>query len=141
VLQEENVKTSESQPESGYRLVERRRMILPAVIIVVIVAIFLGVILGLHAFGAKMGKKMMAAAANAPQTVSTVQASAADWQSFIQATGTFRAVRGADLSAQVAGVVGEIAFDSGNEVPAGKILLRLKPNDEYAKLDQLKAAA
>jgi membrane fusion protein, multidrug efflux system len=131
----------DSQPEAGERLVERRRMILPAVIIVVIVAVVLGGILALQAFGAKMGKKMMAAAASAPQTISTIQASASDWQTFLRATGTFRAVRGADLSAQAAGVVDEITFDSGNEVPAGKILLRLKPNDDYAKLDQLKAAA
>jgi membrane fusion protein (multidrug efflux system) len=131
----------ESQPEAGYRLVERRRMILPAVIIVIIVAVVLGAILGLQAFGAKMGKKMMAAAASAPQTISTIQATATDWQTFLQATGTFRAVRGADLSAQAAGVVEQIAFDSGNEVPAGKVLLRLKPNDDYAKLEQLKAAA
>ena len=131
----------DSQPEAGERLVERRRMILPAVIIVIIVAVVLGGILALQAFGAKMGKKMMAAAASAPQTISTIQASASDWQTFLRATGTFRAVRGADLSAQAAGVVDEITFDSGNEVPAGKILLRLKPNDDYAKLDQLKAAA
>jgi membrane fusion protein, multidrug efflux system len=141
VLQEANVNTLDSQPEAGYRLVERRRMILPAVIIVVIVAIVLGAIMGLQYFGGIMGKKMMAAAASAPQTISTIEAAASDWQTFIQATGTFRAVRGADLSAQAAGVVEEIAFDSGNEVPVGKILLRLKPNDDYAKLEQLKAAA
>jgi membrane fusion protein (multidrug efflux system) len=55
--------------------------------------------------------------------------------------GTLRAVRGADLSAQASGVVDEIKFDSGNEVPAGKLLLRLKPNDDFAKLQQLQAAA
>jgi membrane fusion protein, multidrug efflux system len=131
----------ESQPDAGYRLVERRRMILPSLIIVIIVVIVLGAILGLQHFGGIMGKKMMAAAASAPQTISTIEAAASDWQTFIQATGTFRAVRGADLSAQAAGVVEQIAFDSGNEVPAGKILLRLKPNDDYAKLEQLKAAA
>jgi membrane fusion protein, multidrug efflux system len=38
-------------------------------------------------------------------------------------------------------VVDEIAFDSGNEVPAGKVLLRLKPNDNYALLQQLQAVA
>jgi membrane fusion protein, multidrug efflux system len=135
------VNTLESRPEAGYKLVERRRMILPAVIIVVIVAIVLGAIMGLQYFGGKMGKKMMAAAAAAPQTISTIQAAASEWESLIQATGTFRAVRGADLSAQAAGVVEEIAFDSGNEVPAGKILLRLKPNDDYAKLQQLQATA
>jgi membrane fusion protein (multidrug efflux system) len=37
--------------------------------------------------------------------------------------------------------VEQIAFDSGNEVPAGKVLLRLNPNDDYAKLQQLQAAA
>jgi membrane fusion protein (multidrug efflux system) len=131
----------ESQPDTSYRLVERRRMILPTLIIVIIVAIVLGAILGLQHFGGIMGKKMMAAAASAPQTISTIEAAASDWQTFIQATGTFRAVRGADLSAQAAGVVEAIAFDSGNEVPAGKILLRLKPNDDYAKLEQLKAAS
>ena len=133
--------TVESQAAGGDRLVERRRMILPAVIIVLIVAVVLGAIMGLQYFGGIMGKKMMAAAASAPQTISTIEAAASDWQTFIQATGTFRAVRGADLSAQAAGVVEQIAFDSGNEVPAGKILLRLKPNDDYAKLQQLQATA
>jgi membrane fusion protein (multidrug efflux system) len=116
-------------------------MIVPVLVIVVSVAIVLGAIIGLQYFGGKMGKKMMAAAASAPQTISTIEATASDWQSLLQATGTFRAVRGADLSAQVAGVVEEIAFDSGNDVPAGKVLLRLKPNDDYAKLQQLQAAA
>ena len=50
-------------------------------------------------------------------------------------------MRGADLSPQASGVVDEIEFDSGNDVPAGKVLLRLKPNDDYAKLQQLQAAA
>jgi len=50
-------------------------------------------------------------------------------------------VRGSDLSAQASGVVDAIEFDSGNDVPAGKVLLRLRPNDDFAKLDQLEAAA
>jgi membrane fusion protein (multidrug efflux system) len=88
-----------------------------------------------------MMKKYMGAAANAPQTVSTVTAAPATWQVRIQAIGTLRAVRGADLSAQAAGEVDKIEFESGNEVPAGKMLLRLKPNDDFAKLQQLQAAA
>jgi membrane fusion protein (multidrug efflux system) len=116
-------------------------MIVPMLIVVGVVTIVLGALSGLQYFGGQMGRKMMAAAASAPQTISTVQAAASEWQSSIQATGTFRAVRGADLSAQAAGIVDEITFDSGNEVPAGKILVRLKPNDDYAKLAELKAAA
>jgi len=135
------VKTLESQAEPGYRLVERRRMIAPMLIIVAIVAIVLGALSALQYFGGKMGRKMMAAAAAAPQSISTITAAASQWQPSIRATGTFRAVRGADLAAQAAGIVEEIAFDSGNEVPAGKTLLRLKPNDDYPKLLELQAAA
>jgi membrane fusion protein, multidrug efflux system len=135
------VSTLESGAAGGYKLAAGRRMFMPLLIICICVVVVLGAVLGLKYFGGKIGKKMMSAAAAAPQTVSTIQAASADWQSSIQSTGTLRAVRGADLSAQAAGVVDEIAFDSGLEVPAGKILLRLKPNDDYAKLQQLQAAA
>ena len=118
-----------------------KAMIKPIVIMVVAVVLILGAIFGMQRFFGGMFKKNMAAAAAAPQTVSTIEAATSEWRPFIQSTGTLRAVRGADLSAQASGVVDEIAFDSGNEVPMGKVLLRLKPNDDYAKLQQLQAAA
>ena len=118
-----------------------KAMIKPIVIMVIAVALILGTIFGMQRFFGGMFKKNMAAAAAAPQTVSTIEAATSAWRPFIQSTGTLRAVRGADLSAQASGVVDEIAFDSGNEVPLGKVLLRLKPNDDYAKLQQLQAAA
>jgi membrane fusion protein, multidrug efflux system len=116
-------------------------MIKPIVIMAIVVALVLGAVFGWQRIGAGFGKKFMAAAASAPQTVSTTVAATSQWQPYYQSTGTLRAVRGADLSAQAAGVVDQIAFDSGNEVSAGKVLLRLKPNDDYAKLQQLQAAA
>jgi membrane fusion protein (multidrug efflux system) len=118
-----------------------KAMIKPIVIMIVAVALLLGAIFGVQRYFGGMFKKSMAAAASAPQTVSTIKAATSAWQSFIQSTGTLRAVRGADLSAQASGVVDVIAFDSGNEVTSGKVLLRLKPNDDYAKLQQLQAAA
>ncbi|HEY2779547.1 MAG TPA: efflux RND transporter periplasmic adaptor subunit [Steroidobacteraceae bacterium] len=118
-----------------------KAMVLPiAIMLLGAAAVVGGVYFLKHYFGGKFAA-MNAAAAAAPQTVSTIEAAASDWQSFIQSTGTLRAVRGADLSAQAAGVVDEISFDSGNDVAAGKVLLRLKPNDDYAKLQQLQAAA
>jgi membrane fusion protein (multidrug efflux system) len=121
--------------------VKFKAMIKPLVIMLIIVAVVLGGVFAWQAFIGSMTKKYMAGAATAPQTVSTATAVATTWQSQIQAVGTLRAVRGADLSPQASGVVGEIEFDSGNEVPAGKLLLRLKPNDDFAKLQQLQAAA
>jgi membrane fusion protein (multidrug efflux system) len=88
-----------------------------------------------------MIKKGMAAGAAAPQTVSTAVATSSTWQGHTKAVGSLRAVRGADLAPQASGVVDEISFDSGNEVPKGKVLLRLRANDDPAKLAQLEAAA
>ena len=76
-----------------------------------------------------------------PATVSTVVARATDWQDTLQAVGTIRAVRGADLAAEVSGVVDSVDFDSGRDVAAGTVLLRLRPNDDAAHLADLQAAA
>jgi membrane fusion protein (multidrug efflux system) len=123
------------------RTVGYRSMIRPLIIMLLIVAVVLGGIFGWQAFIGSMTKKYMSAGAAAPQTVSTVTAAKATWQAEIRAVGTLRAVRGADLSAQAAGEVDKIEFESGDEVPAGKLLLRLRPNDDFAKLQQLQAAA
>jgi membrane fusion protein (multidrug efflux system) len=85
----------------------------------------------------------LAAAARAqepPAVVSTTVAHASDWQDRLQAVGTIRAVRGADLAAEVAGVVDTVEFESGRDVAAGTVLLRLRPNDDDAKLADLQAA-
>jgi membrane fusion protein, multidrug efflux system len=129
-----------AMPEHGTP-VKLKGMIKPFVIMILIAAVVLGGIFGWQAFIASMIKKNMSAGASAPVTVSAVTAAATKWQAQMQAVGTLRAVRGADLSAQASGVVDDIEFESGNEVPAGKVLLRLKPNDDFAKLQQLEAAA
>lgn len=120
---------------------KRPSMVKPLIIVVLLVALVIGGIFGWQAFvGSKM-KEYMAGAATAPQTVSATKAVKSDWQQQIRAVGSLRAVRGADLSTQAAGVVDQIAIESGTEVPAGKVLLKLKPNDDYAKLEQLEAAS
>jgi membrane fusion protein (multidrug efflux system) len=116
-------------------------MVKPLVIMAIVVALLLGLVFGVQTIFGKIGKKFMSAAASAPQTVSTTVAATAEWQPYYQSTGTLRAVRGADLSAQASGVVDKLDIESGKEVPLGKVLLRLKPNDDYAKLLQLQAAA
>jgi membrane fusion protein, multidrug efflux system len=127
--------------EDGRRTAPGRAMIKPLVIMALIVAVILGGVFAWQIFMGGMMKKYMGAAASAPQTVSTIAAAADQWQLRLQATGTLRAVRGADLSAQASGIVDVIDFDSGNDVPAGKLLLRLRPTDDYALLQQLQAVA
>ena len=118
-----------------------RAMVKPFLILFFAAALILGGIYGWQLFVGKMIKGAMGQMAAAPQTVSTAIAASSTWQSHTRALGTLRAVRGADLAAQASGVVDKITIDSGAEVPAGTVLLRLKPNDDPAKLAQLEAVA
>jgi membrane fusion protein (multidrug efflux system) len=63
------------------------------------------------------------------------------WQPRETAVGTARAFNGADLAAEIGGVVDQIDFESGQAVAAGTILLRLRSDDDDAKLAQLQANA
>ena len=63
------------------------------------------------------------------------------WQPNIEAVGSLRAVKGADLSLEVSGVVDSIAFNSGDDVNEGTLLLKLRSDDDQAKLESLQAIA
>ncbi|WP_419729039.1 efflux RND transporter periplasmic adaptor subunit [Lichenicola sp.] len=81
------------------------------------------------------------APAQPPQVVSAITVRASSWQSRIRAFGQVRAVQGADLSSEVSGIVDRIDFQSGTEVAAGTTLLRLRANDDDARLATLQATA
>ena len=116
-------------------------MIKRMVIMLIAVAVVFGGIFGFEAFKAKMIEKAMAALANPPQTVSTATAALQDWQPRLEAVGSLRAVNGADLSLEVAGIVEEITFNSGDDVEAGQVLIHLRDDDDVAKLQSLQASA
>ena len=118
-----------------------KAMIKPIIIMVLAVVLVLGAIFGVQRYFGGMFKKNMAAAASQPQTVSTIEATTSEWQPFIQSTGTLRAVRGADLSAQASRRGRRDFLRFGQRGHRRQGLLRLKPNDDYAKLQQLQAAA
>jgi membrane fusion protein, multidrug efflux system len=111
------------------------------VIMLVAVAIVLGGIFGFQVFKAGMIKKYMSAMSSPPQTVSASKAGTSEWQSKIAAVGSLRAVKGADLSLEVPGVVDSIAFNSGDDVQQGALLLKLRSDDDVAKLESLQATA
>lgn len=114
-------------------------MIKRLLIMLLIVGIILGGIFGFIGFKSKMMKQYMAGMGNAPQTVSTITASYQDWSPSTETIASLTAVRGADLSAEVSGVVAEILFNQGDEVAAGTPLLQLRAADDLAKLQGLKA--
>jgi membrane fusion protein, multidrug efflux system len=111
------------------------------VIMLIAVAVVFGGIFGFQAFKAYMIKKFMSAMSAPPQTVSATTARFSSWQPTIDSVGTLRAVNGADLSLEVSGVVDAISFNSGDDVKEGAVLLKLRSDDDVAKLDSLQATA
>jgi len=86
--------------------------------------------------------RMMAASKPPPPAVvSTAKAAYQDWQPELRAVGTLRAVRGADLALDVAGLVTRVNVKSGDEVRGGQLLLQLRDSEDIALLHQLEAAA
>jgi membrane fusion protein (multidrug efflux system) len=114
-----------------------KRMIL----MLLAVGVVLGGIFGFQAFKSSAIKKYMASQGAPPQTVSTTKASIQQWQPRLEAVGSLRAVNGADLSSQVAGIVSAIHFESGADVKQGAPLIELMAADDVAKLQSLKATA
>jgi membrane fusion protein (multidrug efflux system) len=76
-----------------------------------------------------------------PQTVSATEVKALDWQPQLAAVGSITAVRGVDVTTEIAGLVRSIEFKSGQEVKAGAVLVQLNADSDVAQLHSLQAAA
>jgi membrane fusion protein (multidrug efflux system) len=76
-----------------------------------------------------------------PQTVSSVHPATATWQPQIRAVATLRAAEGADLSAEVAGLVTRVNFTPGQEVKKGALLIQLRDDSDRAQLGVFRAQA
>jgi len=111
------------------------------VIMLVAVAVVFGLIFGFQVFKGVMIKKFIMAASNPPQSVSATKVGYSEWQPKIEAIGTLRAVKGADLSLEVSGIVESISFNSGDDVEEGAPLLKLRTADDVARLQSLQAMA
>jgi len=116
-------------------------MIKRMVIMLLAVGVVFGGIFGFQAFKAVMIKKFITALSNPPHTISASTAATGEWQPKIEAIGSLRAVRGADLSLETPGVVESISFNSGDDVQEGATLLKLRIADDVARLESLKAMA
>ncbi len=75
------------------------------------------------------------------QTVSVIEARTLEWQPQLAAVGTLVAVRGVDVTTEIAGLVRTVQFKSGDEVKAGQVLLQLNADSDLAALQSLQTAA
>ena len=116
-------------------------MIKRMAIMLIVAGLVLGGIFGFQEFKAKTIAKVLASQGAPTQTVSTAKAEYQEWQPRLDAVGSLRAVNGADLALEAAGIVDEIHFNSGDDVKAGALLLQLRADDDIAKLHSLEASA
>ncbi|MFM0300455.1 efflux RND transporter periplasmic adaptor subunit [Paraburkholderia sediminicola] len=122
-------------------MTERKPMTKRMVIMLICVGLLLAALVGFNLFRAHMIAKFMAGNAAPPATVSAVVAGYQSWQPQLAAVGSLRAVRGVDVTTEVAGLVREVAFNSGQEAKAGQVLVRLNADSDVALLQSLQAAA
>ncbi len=67
-----------------------------------------------------------------PVTIAAATAQGETWDSYLEAVGSVRSVRGVELTAETAGEITAIGFDSGDRVEAGQLLLVLNDEVEQA---------
>jgi len=71
-----------------------------------------------------------------PTAVTTEIAKRTQWRPTLESVGTVTAVNGVTVSTDLAGIVRDIAFESGNKVRAGDLLVHLDTTQEEAQLHQ-----
>ena len=124
-----------TNPMTGQKPPRRRLWLWMPVVVLIAVGVYAAVIVFPMAAFTVKGFPMPP-----PASVSTTKAVFEDWMPRIEMVGTFSPVRGADLSVEVPGIIDQVNFDSGGNVAAGAPLIKLRDNDDVAKLGTLEAA-
>jgi membrane fusion protein (multidrug efflux system) len=114
-------------------------MKLKIVLSVGIVLLVLGVVGGIKAVQIKTLIATSKAMVPPPDTVSSFIAREEKWQGTINAIGSIVAVQGVTIAPELAGLVQEIAFESGAVVSKGDLLARLDTSLERAQLSAIEA--
>jgi membrane fusion protein (multidrug efflux system) len=90
-----------------------------------------------HQFQAKMA--FFAKMAPPPTAVTTLVVKGKAWQPVLSAVGSLKAINGVLVSTDLAGIVSEIAFESGKPVKKGDLLVKLDTKQEEAQLQSAQA--
>src|SRR6267142_4160513 len=113
-----------------------KRMIL----MLIVTAAFIGA-LGLLKFRQIQDAMGQAAAFQPPpEAVTTIAAVQEKWPATLSAIGTMAAVQGVTVSADLPGIVDQIAFESGGPVAQGDLMVQLDTRQERAQLAAAEAA-
>jgi membrane fusion protein, multidrug efflux system len=104
------------------------------IVMLLAVAVFLGGIGTVKFRQIQAGMAMAASFQPPPEAVTTTVAQQDEWPARLSAIGSVAAVRGVTVSADLAGIVESISFESGRPVAEGTVLVRLDTKQEQAQL-------
>jgi membrane fusion protein (multidrug efflux system) len=91
--------------------------------------------IGMVKFGQiKKGMAQQASFQPPPEAVTTIVAKSEEWPSTLASIGTVEAVHGVTVAADLPGIVEKIAFQSGQTVREGDLLVQLDTKQERAQL-------
>ncbi|MBI2233427.1 MAG: efflux RND transporter periplasmic adaptor subunit [Micavibrio aeruginosavorus] len=116
-------------------------MIKRFIIVGVFAALLLGGLIGFGVFKKVMMGKFFASMVPPPSPVAMVVAKAAPVPRLLEGIGTIEAVRQVIVSPEVGGRVTGIAFEAGNVVTAGDLLVQLNDEPERGDLTRYQAQA
>ena len=106
----------------------------------ILVALFLGGVGYFNlVFKPAMIKEFVGKIAPPAATVTAEHAGTKEWVDRVKSIGTLMAIQGIDVAPEVAGIVKEYYFESGNDVPAGAKLVALDTSVEEADLARNRA--
>src|SRR5438094_1799395 len=89
----------------------------------------------------QIGKMMRSPQMMPATTVTSAEVKEQDWAPTLSSVGSVSAVQGAVISAELAGIVSEISFESGAEAKKGDVLMKLDASQEEALLRSAEAEA
>ena len=112
----------------------KRMLIMIGGVVLIVVALGFGFYLHIQKLIASAPKPF-------PQTVTATKVSSSDWQPALAAVGSVVPVRGVDVTSEIAGLVREIHFKSGQDVRQGDVLVELNADSDKAQLAALEASA
>lgn len=104
-------------------------------VMLLLAGVILGGIFGWKFYAGMQARDAMANMSMPPVTVSTAAANETRWTPQLGAVGTLRALQGVNVTAQIAGQITELHFDSGDAVGAGDLLVRQYTADDKAGLE------
>lgn len=111
----------------------------PMQIMLIALAILFGGIFIYKAIVAMMSKRFFATHQNPVVTVSTVPVVSKPWQELLKSVGSTRAIKGVNVTTELAGMVQTIYFVPGSVVNRGTLLVQLNAATEVGQLKALQA--